>query len=142
MNGRFVKSQLLSAALEEAYRNRLLKGKFPGCVLHIELPRDRVDVNVHPAKTVVKFVSDKTVFDAVYYTILDTLTAGERAAQKPKQEGFYQNLTVRQFKDKTAPQAEPAPRARSARLPPARWEIPTKSSSCATWPWFAPNRSR
>ena len=108
VNGRFVKSQLLSAALEEAYRNRLLKGKFPGCVLHIELPRDRVDVNVHPAKTVVKFVSDKTVFDAVYYTILDTLTAGERAAQKPKQEGFYQNLTVRQFKDKTAPQAEPA----------------------------------
>ena len=86
MNGRFVKSQLLSAALEEAYRNRLLKGKFPGCVLHIELPRDRVDVNVHPAKTVVKFVSDKTVFDAVYYTILDTLTSGERAAQQPKQE--------------------------------------------------------
>lgn len=41
VNGRFVKSQLLSAALEEAYRNRLLKGKFPGCVLHIELPRDR-----------------------------------------------------------------------------------------------------
>ena len=107
VNGRFVKSQLLSAALEEAYRNRLLKGKFPGCVLHIELPRDRVDVNVHPAKTVVKFVSDKTVFDAVYYTILDTLTAGERAAQQPKQESFYQNMTVRQFRDKTAPQAEP-----------------------------------
>ena len=107
VNGRFVKSQLLSAALEEAYRNRLLKGKFPGCVLHIELPRDRVDVNVHPAKTVVKFVSDKTVFDAVYYTILDTLTSGERAAQQPKQESFYQNMTVRQFKDKTAPQAEP-----------------------------------
>ena len=108
VNGRFVKSQLLSAALEEAYRNRLLKGKFPGCVLHIELPRDRVDVNVHPAKTVVKFVSDKTVFDAVYYTILDTLTSGERAAQQPKQESFYQNMTVRQFRDKTAPQAEPA----------------------------------
>ena len=107
VNGRFVKSQLLSAALEEAYRNRLLKGKFPGCVLHIELPRDRVDVNVHPAKTVVKFVSDKTVFDAVYYTILDTLTSGERAAQQPKQESFYQNMTVRQFRDKTAPQAEP-----------------------------------
>ena len=107
VNGRFVKSQLLSAALEEAYRNRLLKGKFPGCVLHIELPRDRVDVNVHPAKTIVKFVSDKTVFDAVYYTILDTLTSGERAAQQPKQESFYQNMTVRQFRDKTAPQAEP-----------------------------------
>ena len=51
VNGRFVKSQLLQAALEEAYRNRLLKGKFPGCVLHITLPADQVDVNVHPAKT-------------------------------------------------------------------------------------------
>ena len=74
VNGRFVKSQLLSAALEEAYRNRLLKGKFPGCVLHLTLPEDRVDVNVHPAKTVVKFVSDKTAFDAVYYTVMDALT--------------------------------------------------------------------
>ena len=73
VNGRFVKSQLLSAALEEAYRNRLLKGKFPGCVLHLTLPEDRVDVNVHPAKTVVKFVSDKTAFDAVYYTVMDAL---------------------------------------------------------------------
>ena len=67
VNGRFVKSQLLTAAVEEAYRNRLLKGKFPGCVLHITLPVQEVDVNVHPAKTVVKFVSDKAVFDAVYY---------------------------------------------------------------------------
>ena len=50
VNGRLVKSQLLTAAVEEAYRNRLLKGKFPGCVLHIALPVNEVDVNVHPAK--------------------------------------------------------------------------------------------
>ena len=73
VNGRFVKSQLLAAAVEEAYRNRLLKGKFPGCVLHITLPVSEVDVNVHPAKTVVKFLSDKTVFDAVHYTVKDAL---------------------------------------------------------------------
>ena len=73
VNGRLVKSQLLSAAVEEAYRNRLLKGKFPGCVLHITLPVSEVDVNVHPAKTVVKFLSDKTVFDAVHYTVKDAL---------------------------------------------------------------------
>ena len=108
VNGRFIKSQLLTAALEEGYRNQIMKGKFPGCVLSVTLPVTAVDVNVHPAKTVVKFVSDKTVFDAVYYTILDTLTSGERAAQQPKQESFYQNMTVRQFRDKTAPQAEPA----------------------------------
>ena len=45
VNGRFVKSQLLTAALEEAYKNQLLKGRFPGCVLHVTLPADRVDVN-------------------------------------------------------------------------------------------------
>ena len=50
VNGRFIKSQLLTAALEEAYSNRMMKGKFPGCVLLVELPRDMVDVNVHPAK--------------------------------------------------------------------------------------------
>ena len=45
VNGRLVKSQLLTAALEEAYANRMMKGKFPGCVLLVELPRDMVDVN-------------------------------------------------------------------------------------------------
>ena len=70
VNGRLVKSQLLTAAVEEAYRNRLLKGKFPGCVLHITLPVNEVDVNVHPAKTVVKFAAEKAVFDAVHYTCL------------------------------------------------------------------------
>lgn len=73
VNGRFIKSQLLTAALEEAYRNQLLKGKFPGCVLRLTMPADRLDVNVHPAKTVVKFVNDKEAFNAVYYTVLDAL---------------------------------------------------------------------
>ena len=50
VNGRLVKSQLLTAALEEAYSNRMMKGKFPGCVLHLDIRRSAVDVNVHPAK--------------------------------------------------------------------------------------------
>ena len=106
VNGRFVKSQLLTAALEEAYKNQLLKGRFPGCVLHVTLPADRVDVNVHPAKTVVKFVSDKAVFDAVYYTILDALNA-EKAPKKPDNvPEFFQKMTVREFKEKAAAPAE------------------------------------
>ena len=106
VNGRFVKSQLLTAALEEAYKNQLLKGRFPGCVLHVTLPADRVDVNVHPAKTVVKFVSDKAVFDAVYYTILDALNA-EKAPKKPDNvPGFFQKMTAREFKEKAAAPAE------------------------------------
>ena len=106
VNGRFVKSQLLTAALEEAYKNQLLKGRFPGCVLHVTLPADRVDVNVHPAKTVVKFVSDKAVFDAVYYTILDALNA-EKAPKKPDNvPEFFQKMTAREFKEKAAASAE------------------------------------
>ena len=106
VNGRFVKSQLLTAALEEAYKNQLLKGRFPGCVLHVTLPADRVDVNVHPAKTVVKFVSDKAVFDAVYYTILDALNA-EKAPKKPDNvPEFFRKMTAREFKEKAAASAE------------------------------------
>lgn len=108
VNGRFVKSQLLTAALEEAYRNRLLKGKFPGCVLHITLPKNTVDVNVHPAKTVVKFQNERAVFDAVHYTVKDLLTAGENP--KPAQQTFYQSMTVREYRERqTPPPAEKRP---------------------------------
>ena len=108
VNGRFVKSQLLTAALEEAYRNRLLKGKFPGCVLHITLPKNTVDVNVHPAKTAVKFQNERAVFDAVHYTVKDLLTAGE--TPKPVQQTFYQSMTVREYRERqTPPPAEKRP---------------------------------
>ena len=107
VNGRFVKSQLLQAALEEAYRNRLLKGKFPGCVVHITLPADMVDVNVHPAKTVVKFVSDKAVFDAFYYTVRDALDGENKPeAPAPRQESFYQSMTAQEYREKAAAPVE------------------------------------
>ena len=105
VNGRFIKSQLLTAALEEAYRNQLLKGKFPGCVLRLTMPADRLDVNVHPAKTVVKFVNDKEAFNAVYYTVLDALNTPAPQPRKPQQESFYQTMTVQQYRER-APQPE------------------------------------
>ena len=73
VNDRPVKSRLLMAALEEAYRNQLMTGKFPACVLHLTLPANAVDVNVHPAKTEVKFLSEKAVFDCVHYGVLAAL---------------------------------------------------------------------
>ena len=73
VNGRPVKSKLLIAALEEAYRNQIMVGKFPACVLHLTLPAGAVDVNVHPAKTEVKFLSEKAVFDCVHYGVLGAL---------------------------------------------------------------------
>ena len=73
VNDRPVKSRLLTAALEEAYRNQMMVGKFPACVLHLTLPANAVDVNVHPAKTEVKFLSEKAVFDCVHYGVLGAL---------------------------------------------------------------------
>ena len=73
VNNRPVKSRLLMTALEEAYRNQIMVGKFPACVLHLTLPANAVDVNVHPAKTEVKFLSEKAVFDCVHYGVLAAL---------------------------------------------------------------------
>ena len=73
VNGRPVKSKLLVAALEEAYRNQMMVGKFPACVLHLNLPPNAVDVNVHPAKTEVKFLNEKSVFDCIHYGVLGAL---------------------------------------------------------------------
>jgi len=67
VNGRSIRSLLLQSALEQAYKNTLPAGRFPACVLYITIKLSSVDVNVHPAKTEVKFTSDKQVFDGVYY---------------------------------------------------------------------------
>ena len=73
VNGRPVKSRIMMAALEEAYRNQMMVGKFPACVLHLQLPATAVDVNVHPAKTEVKFLSEKAAFDCIHYGVLGAL---------------------------------------------------------------------
>jgi len=75
VNGRPVQSRTLQAALEQAYANMLPQGRFPSCVLYLATRLGDVDVNVHPAKTEVKFVSDKQVFDGVYYAALSALHA-------------------------------------------------------------------
>lgn len=72
VNNRPVKNMTVQAALEEAFRGKSVSGKFPCAVLNIHLPTDMVDVNVHPAKTEVKFSAEKKVFEAVYYGVLAT----------------------------------------------------------------------
>ena len=78
VNGRQVKSRLLMTALEKAYENQKMVGKFPGCVLQIEIKPSTVDVNVHPAKTEVKFLYERKVFDGVYYAVLSALKGEDR----------------------------------------------------------------
>ena len=102
VNGRPVKSALLIKAFEEAYRNQIMVGKFPACVLHLTLPATAVDVNVHPAKTEVKFLNEKAVFDCVHYGALSALN---KTQDRP------------QVQFKSAPQSTPA--IQKTPLPPA-----------------------
>ena len=81
VNGRPVKSKIMIAALEEAYRNQIMVGKFPACVLHLTVPAHMVDVNVHPAKTEVKFLQEKAVFDCIHYGVLGALN---RTSDRPQ----------------------------------------------------------
>ena len=115
VNGRPVRSALLIKALEEAYRNQLMVGKFPACVLHLVVPANAVDVNVHPAKTEVKFLNEKAVFDCIHYGVLGALNKTPDRPQmqfkptpapapvpaKPaavKQENFFRTMTPQEFK--------------------------------------------
>jgi len=82
VNGRAIRSMLLQSALEQAYKHTLPSGRYPSCVLYITTKPGDVDVNVHPAKTEVKFVSDKQVFDGVYYAALGALDKSKILSSK------------------------------------------------------------
>ena len=134
VNGRYVKSRTMMAALEEAYANQKMVGKFPGCVLHLQTKLNAVDVNVHPTKQEVKFGSDKKVFDAVYYAVKSTLEADrsrpsaleerprpqaapapvqapQRPVSIPKAAPERPAQTTLPLRDFTAPVSRPAPAA-------------------------------
>lgn len=85
VNNRLVKSSLLSMALSEAYKNELMVGKFPVCVLDISLPWDMVDVNVHPAKTEVKFVSEEEVYRSVVMAVRHAIMKNAKDENKLRQ---------------------------------------------------------
>ena len=122
-NGRFIKSALLQAALEQAYKNSLLTGRYPSCVLYLDIGFSRVDVNVHPAKTEVKFTDEKKVFDTVYYAVLSALSGEKRTAQvelspstrklaEPKAD-FYRSMSAAEFRANSfsVTPPKPAPKA-------------------------------
>ena len=134
-NGRFIKSQLLQAAMEQAYKNSLLTGRYPACVLYLDLGLGSVDVNVHPAKTEVKFSYERRVFDLVYHTALSALQGEDRLqaepakaaappsppapaparpasgqSNAPKAEAFFRSMSAEQYRAAQRPPAAPAPR--------------------------------
>ena len=151
VNGRFIKSQLLTAALEEGYRNQLLKGRFPGCVLEVLLPVTAVDVNVHPAKTQVKFAKEHDVFDAVFHTVMDALDARGgavtksapppvRETQNPRQD-FFQSMDAKTYREQghkpIAPAPEPtvSPRPSGEKVRPAFSAQPVKGAEPVRPTW-------
>ena len=109
VNGRFVKSRLLSAAVEQAYQNQIMTGRFPACVLELTLPLGSVDVNVHPAKTEVKFLSEREVFDAVHYAVLSALS---RAQGRPEVKLPQPQPPAKPAPAQTPPQSRQAPPAK------------------------------
>ncbi len=77
VNGRFIKSKILSSAVEEAYKPYLMLHKFPFVLLYINIPSDRLDVNVHPAKTEIRFLDEREVFSTVFDAVTDAVTRKE-----------------------------------------------------------------
>lgn len=139
VNGRFIKSRLMMAALEEAYANQRMVGKFPACVLHLRTKLNAVDVNVHPAKTEVKFGAERQVFSAVYHAVLsaleadrsrpaavldkparhDTVTPNQTAFIPPAPAVHPPVVQVRDSTYRPAPKAEPPRYTAPARPEPA-----------------------
>ncbi len=109
-NGRCIRSQLLQTAVEQAYKNTLLTGRYPSCVVYLELSPAAVDVNVHPAKTEVKFREEHRVFDAVYYAARSAIEGESKAAEislspstkaaiAPKKD-FFKSMNADEYREK------------------------------------------
>lgn len=73
VNGRYVHSKSCSVALESAYQNLIMSGKFPSCVLMLSMPPAQLDVNIHPAKAEVRFSDEKAVMDSVFFAVKNAL---------------------------------------------------------------------
>ena len=141
VNGRPIKSRMLSVALDNAYKERIMKGRFPTCVLMMEIPLGQVDVNVHPAKTEVKFARERDVFDLVYFSVKTALEKSEKREivppqiQKPVQ---VDNITENQTRIEILEEKQPVPVKTEAVETP---EEKKKDSGVPKMPRFDFNRS-
>ncbi len=94
VNDRYVRSVTCCVSLEEAYKNLLMTGKYPACVLMLKIPPAAVDVNVHPAKAEVRFSDEKIVFNCVYFAVKNALMKSGliyefQMKEEKKSEDFY-----------------------------------------------------
>ena len=106
INNRFVRSGTICAALEEGYRAFCPVGKFPAAVLFCTLDPHRVDVNIHPAKTEVKFSEEKKVFEAVLFAVRTALNKGSvfsEPAPRAETGAAFSERVAAELGMKTAP---------------------------------------
>lgn len=99
LNGRFVRSGTVAAALDAAYKNSAMTGKYPYAVVCLSMPYGAVDVNVHPAKTEVRFSDERRVFNAVYYAVKAALAAGDRrpTATVGQARSFFSEMSAAEY---------------------------------------------
>ena len=141
VNGRSVKSPLCCAALEEAFRNTIMVGKFPSCVLCVNTDPSQVDANIHPTKTEVRFTNEKIVFVAVYFAVKNALmgydesreiklnTAPARAENIPQPERARSSEPLRTASAQVIeepPKTMPIPSGRDAVIYPQEKREPPK----------------
>ncbi|SEL19985.1 DNA mismatch repair protein MutL [Ruminococcus sp. YRD2003] len=120
VNGRYVRSRLCSAALENAYSNMIMTGKFPACVMMIDLAPSAMDVNIHPAKAEVRFTDEKTVSDAIYFAVKNALM----------NDGLIYEFELKSRTDWTAPVPEEKPLQQMSMFTPVE-EIAKKEQELA-----------
>ena len=130
LNGRLVRSGTVIAAVEQAYKNSAMVGKFPAFVLYLEIPFDTVDVNVHPAKTEVRFSDEKRIFDAVYASVKNALTVGDtRPEIKLNKTPFnpFQRVTANEYRQQAITETVTKTPAPQLRQEPVKTEVIFKS---------------
>lgn len=104
LNGRLVRSGTVIAAVEQAYKNSTMVGKFPAFVLYLEIPLDSVDVNVHPTKTEVRFSDEKRIFDGVYGAVKSAITTSDTRPEikvTPNPFNPFQNVSAKEYRQQS-----------------------------------------
>ncbi len=114
LNGRFVKSACVMAALDAGYKNSAMVGKFPYCVINLEVPFGVVDVNVHPAKTEVRFSDESRIFDCVHYGVKNAL---EGDTSRPEISLKTEKTKIRMTTDEFLREMADSPKAKTEKLP-------------------------
>ncbi len=149
VNGRPVRSRLLSAALEQAYKGKIMTGRSPACFINISVHLSSIDVNVHPAKLEVKFSREKEVFSALYNVLQTSLEANDsfsawRAPAKPEEDNVTPNQQVISLSKRptyTYDEAYAATSAKAAAPQPAEYETRAADTQYARKAPSAPPKS-